>query len=70
MLCSRFERALRAVTHYIVGNSKFYDMLLPVEAIFARLFQAAGFVDTEMYVIRKRSSKKELFEFVVSAKKP
>lgn len=56
--------------HYIVGNSKFYDVLLPVEAIFASLFQTAGFVDIAIRVIRKRSSKKELFEFVVSAKKP
>lgn len=56
--------------HYIVGNSKFYDVLLPVETIFASLFQAAGFVDIDIRVIRKRSSKKELFEFVVSASKP
>ena len=56
--------------HYIVGNSKFYDVLLPVETIFASLFRAVGFVDTDIRVIRKRSSKKELFEFVVSAKKP
>lgn len=56
--------------HYIVGNSKFYDVLLPVETIFASLFQRVGFVDTDIRAIRKRSSKKELFEFVVSAKKP
>src|SRR5579885_1597308 len=60
----------RGTIHYIVGNSKFYDVLLPVEAIFASLFQAAGFVDTDIRVIRKRSSKKEMFEFVVSARKP
>lgn len=59
----------RGTIHYIVGNSKFYDVLLPVEAIFASLFEAAGFVDVHIRVIRKRSSKKELFEFVVSAKK-
>ena len=56
--------------HYIVGNSKFYDVLLPVEGIFAALFQAAGFEDVEIKTIRKRSSKKELFEYVVSARKP
>ncbi len=60
----------RGTIHYIVGNSKFYDVLLPVEAIFASLFQAAGFVGTDIRVIRKRSSKRELFEFVVSARKP
>jgi hypothetical protein len=56
--------------HYIVGNSKFYDVLIPVERIYAGLFDAAGFVDTTVQVIRKRSSKKELFEYIVSARKP
>jgi len=55
--------------HYIVGNSKFYDVLLPVEEIFAALFEAAGFTNTKIESIRKRTSKKELFEFVVSARK-
>jgi DNA modification methylase len=56
--------------HYIVGNSKFYDVLLPVEEIFASLFANAGFVDSKVEVIRKRTSKKELFEYIVSASKP
>jgi hypothetical protein len=58
------------VIHYIVGNSKFYDVLLPVEAIFAGLFKSVGFVNVSIRTIRKRTSKKELFEFVVSAQKP
>jgi hypothetical protein len=56
--------------HYIVGNSRFYDTVVPVEQIFARLFESAGFVETAVRKIRKRTSKKELFEFVVSAGKP
>ena len=56
--------------HYIVGNSKFYDVLLPVEHIYAALFAAAGFIDVDTRVIRKRTSKKELHEYVVSARKP
>jgi hypothetical protein len=56
--------------HYVVGNSKFYDVLLPVEQIFAALFEAAGFEKCEARAIRKRSSKKELFEYIVSAWKP
>jgi hypothetical protein len=58
------------VINYIVGNSKFYDVLLPVEMIFAALFESMGFMNVEMRNIRKRTSKKELFEFVVSARKP
>ena len=53
--------------HYIVGNSKFYDTMLPVEGIYAALFEDAGFVDVRVETIRKRTSKKELFEFVVHA---
>jgi DNA modification methylase len=53
--------------HYIVGNSKFFDVVLPVEAIFAAIFDAVGFERIRVETIRKRSSKKELFEFVVSA---
>jgi hypothetical protein len=55
--------------HYVVGNSKFYDVLLPVEEIFAALFRGAGFHDVRVEAIRKRSSKKELFEYLVSARK-
>ncbi len=56
--------------HYIVGNSKFYDVLLPVEEIFAALFRDAGFAAVQIETIRKRTSKKELYEYVVSAHKP
>jgi hypothetical protein len=54
---------------YIVGNSKFYDVVLPVEEIFAAIFEAVGFEEARVKTVRKRSSKKELFEFVVSAEK-
>jgi SAM-dependent methyltransferase len=54
---------------YIVGNSKFYDVMLPVEEVFAAIFADAGFRGARARAIRKRSSKKELFEFVVSAEK-
>jgi len=55
---------------YIVGNSKFYDTLLPVESIFGSIFEAVGFTNVTISIIRKRSSKKELLEFIVSARKP
>ena len=53
--------------HYIVGNSKFYDTMLPVEGIYAAMFEDAGFVNVSVETIRKRTSKKELFEFIVHA---
>ena len=56
-----------ASINYIVGNSKFYDVLLPVEQIFAAMFREVGFSSVTVRAIRKRTSKKELFEFVVAA---
>jgi hypothetical protein len=58
------------IVNYIVGNSKFYDVMLPVEEIYASLFAAAGFEQVSVRPIRKRTSKKELFEFLISARKP
>jgi len=56
--------------HYIVGNSKFYDVLLPVEEIYAAMFESVGFESISVQATRKRTSKKELFEFVVAARRP
>ncbi len=55
---------------YVVGNSKFYDTLVPVEAICASIFEGVGFMDVTIETLRKRNSKKELLEFIVSAQKP
>lgn len=55
---------------YVVGNSKFYDVVLPAEELFVELFERAGFVDCKSERLRKRTSKRELYEFLVSAKKP
>jgi len=56
--------------HYIVGNSKFFDVMLPVEQIYGSILDAAGFRDVQIEPIRKRNSKKELIEYLVSARKP
>lgn len=56
-----------AKMHYIVGNSKFYDTLVPVDTIYAHLLEQLGFQAVQVAVLRKRNSKKELYEFVVSA---
>ena len=56
--------------HYIVGNSKFYDTMVHAEEVYASILQDAGFEDVRVETIRKRNSKKELFEFDVSGVKP
>ena len=58
-----------ATCYYVVGNSVFYGVLLPVEEIFHAIFVSEGFSEVRIERIRKRNSKKELFEFVVIAKK-
>jgi len=56
-----------AQVHYIVGNSKFYDILVPVEEIYAEMLKETGFHDVQIIPLRKRNSKKELVEFDVKA---
>lgn len=55
--------------HYIVGNSKFYEVVVPVELLLAELFEANGFRRVSVETLRKRSSKKELFEYSISAER-
>ncbi len=54
---------------YVVGNSKFYDTLVPVEQIYAQLLAEVGFTNVSVHVLRKRSSKRELYEYLVCANK-
>jgi DNA modification methylase len=54
---------------FVVGNSKFYDVVVPVEQVLARQFEQAGFRDVSVETLRKRSSKKELFEYLISARR-
>ena len=56
-----------AQVHYIVGNSSFYGVLVPVERIYAELLAELGFERVTCKPIRKRNSNKQLFEFDVSA---
>jgi hypothetical protein len=60
-------RAGRA--HYVVGNSKFFDVVVPAEKLFAELFLRHDFVNVKTRVLRRRTSKKELFEYLVSAER-
>lgn len=55
---------------YIVGNSRFYDTMLPTEQIYADLLALHGFTNPTIETLRKRTSKRELFEFAVSATAP
>jgi len=55
--------------HYVVGNSTFYQVLVPVEILFRDMLQETGFKNARVTKIRKRNSKKELYEYDVSARR-
>lgn len=58
-----------AKVHYIVGNSTFYGVLVPVEVLFRDMLHEAGFEDAKISTIRKRNSKKELYEYDVHGRR-
>ena len=62
--------ASRGSCYYIVGNSKYYGTLLPVHEIYAALFEDTGFKNIQIETLRKRNSKKELYEYIVYAQAP
>jgi hypothetical protein len=64
-LCRVLNEGARV--HYIVGNSAFYGVLLPVEQFYAEMLRELGFVGVDVRALRKRNSKRELVEFDVSA---
>jgi len=72
----RHLQSLRAVlspgaaVHYVVGNSTFYGVLLPVERLYVTMLERLGFTGVACRPIRKRNSKKALVEFDVSARWP
>ena len=53
--------------HYIVGNSSFYGILVPTQEIYAAILEYYNFTSVSVSLIRKRNSKRELFEFEITA---
>ncbi len=56
-----------AVLSYIVGNSSFYGVQVHTEKLLEDSLQSLGFTNIGSEVVRKRNSKKELFEYCVYA---
>lgn len=56
-----------AEVHYIIGNSTFYGIHVDTAKLYEESLLAHGFKNVESRVIRKRNSKKELFEYCTSA---
>ncbi|NKQ35160.1 MAG: DNA methyltransferase [Chloroflexi bacterium] len=64
----RFSLASGANLHYIVGNSTFYGIRVNTEQLLGDSLSQLGYSDIACRVVRKRNSKKELYEFCLSAK--
>lgn len=50
---------------YIVGNSTFFGRVVPTQEWYSELLRHAGFSKVSVEVLRKRNSKKALFEYAV-----
>lgn len=55
---------------YIVGNSTFYGVRVDTEQVLAEMLVDLGFDEINSQIVRKRNSKKELFEYLVTARYP
>jgi hypothetical protein len=53
---------------YVVGNSRFYDVMVETERITGAILAEAGMTEISIRPIRKRTSKRELFEFIVEGR--
>lgn len=68
---SHFQSARRVLAPggqavYIVGNSTFFGRMVPTQKWYAELMLEAGFDNVSVKTLRKRNSKKELFEYAVA----
>ena len=74
-MLAHFQQAHRVVRPggrltYIVGNSTFYQKMVPTERWYSTLLEHVGFENVRVNVIRKRNSNKKLFEFSVECVRP
>ncbi|MDD9874293.1 MAG: DNA methyltransferase [Gammaproteobacteria bacterium] len=56
-----------ATLSYIVGNSSFYGVQVCTDELLKDSLKLTGFSDIESRTVRKRNSKKELFEYCIFA---
>ena len=54
---------------YVIGNSKFYGIVLPSDEILADIFEAHGFHITSIERMRRRNSKSGLYEAIMFMKR-
>ena len=52
---------------YIIGNSSFYGIMVDTENIIIQILNDLGYKNVNSRIIRKRNSKKDLFEYLITA---
>lgn len=57
-----------ASINYIIGNSSFYGNMVDTESYMIDILQNLGYKDIKSSIIRKRNSKKCLYEYLISAR--
>ncbi len=63
----RDRLAVGAQLRYVVGNSTFYGIRVDTEKLLSLSLAQLGYENISQRIVRKRNSKKELFEYCVSA---
>jgi len=53
--------------YYIIGNSSFYGAAVPTHELLAESLHQLGYKNIQTKVIRKRNTKKQLYEYCISA---
>lgn len=61
--------ASNAKLHYIIGNSTFYGVEVASDIIYMDILRKLGFKNIGSEIVRKRNSKKGLFEYLITAEK-
>lgn len=54
--------------YYVLGNSSFYGNMVHTEKIVCEQLASIGYSKPESKIIRKRNSKKELYEFLITSR--
>lgn len=57
-----------ATINYILGNSSFYGNYVETDLIIDEMLTTLGYKDVKSRIIRKRNSKSNLFEYIITAK--
>ena len=59
-----------ATINYILGNSSFYGHFVDTDVIIMEMLKELNYTNISSRIIRKRNSKSNLYEYIISASYP